>query len=93
MERRKFTREFTLDSVRLIKDRGVSYVQGAQDLAFRRLANHLERDFFLTGRSFSLASRCASYGSVSASASMARSASISLAAAITMSAVCRKPSS
>jgi transposase-like protein len=27
MERRKFTREFKLEAVRLIKDRGVSYVQ------------------------------------------------------------------
>src|SRR3954469_15826295 len=32
MERRKFTREFKLEAVRLIKDRGVSYVQAAQDL-------------------------------------------------------------
>ena len=29
MERRKFTREFKLEAVRLIKDRGVSYVQAA----------------------------------------------------------------
>jgi transposase len=27
MERRKFAREFKLEAVRLIKDRGVSYVQ------------------------------------------------------------------
>ena len=32
MERRKFTREFKLEAVRLIKDRGVSYVQASQDL-------------------------------------------------------------
>ena len=32
MERRKFPREFKLEAVRLIKDRGVSYVQAAQDL-------------------------------------------------------------
>jgi transposase len=32
MERRKFTREFKLEAVRLIKGRGVSYVQAAQDL-------------------------------------------------------------
>ena len=32
MERRKFTREFKLEAVRLIKDRGVSYGQAAQDL-------------------------------------------------------------
>jgi transposase-like protein len=31
MERRKFTREFKLEAVRLIKDRGVSYMQAAQD--------------------------------------------------------------
>ena len=29
MERRKFTREFKLEAVRLIKHRGVSYVQAA----------------------------------------------------------------
>ena len=32
MERRKFTREFKLEAVRLIKDRGVSYRQASQDL-------------------------------------------------------------
>ena len=32
MERRQFTREFKLEAVRLIKDRGVSYVQASQDL-------------------------------------------------------------
>jgi transposase-like protein len=32
MERRKFIREFKLEAVRLIKDRGVSYVQASQDL-------------------------------------------------------------
>ena len=32
MERRKFTREYKLEAVRLIKDRGVSYVQASQDL-------------------------------------------------------------
>ena len=31
MERRKFTREFKLEAVRLIKDRGVSYGQASQD--------------------------------------------------------------
>jgi hypothetical protein len=31
MERRKFTREFKLEAVRLIKERGVSYVQAAQE--------------------------------------------------------------
>ena len=30
MERRKFTREFKLEAVRLIKDRGVSYIQASQ---------------------------------------------------------------
>ena len=33
MERRKFTREFKLEAVRLIKSRGVSYAQVSQDLA------------------------------------------------------------
>ncbi len=32
MERRQFTREFKLEAVRLIKDRGVSYGQASQDL-------------------------------------------------------------
>src|SRR3954465_12136341 len=33
MERRQFTREFKLEAVRLMKDRGVSYVQASQDLS------------------------------------------------------------
>src|ERR1700722_18349193 len=33
MERRKFTREFKLEAVRLIKHRGVSYAQASQDLS------------------------------------------------------------
>jgi transposase-like protein len=33
MERRKFTREFKFEAVRLIKDRGVSYAQASQDLS------------------------------------------------------------
>ena len=32
MERRRFTREFKLEAVRLIKERGVSYSQAAEDL-------------------------------------------------------------
>jgi len=32
MERRKFTREFKLEAVRLIRVRGVSYVRASQDL-------------------------------------------------------------
>ena len=32
MERRKFTREFKLEAVRRIKERGVSYTQTSQDL-------------------------------------------------------------
>ena len=32
MERRRFTREFKLEAVRLIKARGVSYVQASEDL-------------------------------------------------------------
>jgi transposase len=33
MERRKFTREFKLEAVRLIRVRGVSYAQASQDLS------------------------------------------------------------
>ena len=36
MERRKFTREFKLEAVRLIKDRGVGYTQASQDLGVRQ---------------------------------------------------------
>ena len=32
MERRQFTREFKLEAVRLIKERGVSYARAAEDL-------------------------------------------------------------
>ena len=32
MERRKFTREFKLEAVRLIRDRGVSYARAGEDL-------------------------------------------------------------
>ena len=32
MARRKFAREFKLEAVKLIKERGVSYVQAARDL-------------------------------------------------------------
>jgi transposase len=32
MERRKFTREFKLEAVRLIRERGVSYAQAGADL-------------------------------------------------------------
>src|SRR5436190_23914829 len=32
MERRKFTREFKLEAVKLIRDRGVSYARASQDL-------------------------------------------------------------
>jgi transposase len=31
-QRRKFTREFKLEAVNLIRDRGVSYAQASQDL-------------------------------------------------------------
>ena len=33
MERRQFTREFKLEAVRLIKQRGVGYAQASQDLS------------------------------------------------------------
>ena len=33
MERRKFTREFKLEAVRLIRQRGVSFAQASQDLS------------------------------------------------------------
>jgi transposase len=32
MERRKYTREFKLEAVKLIKDRGVGYTQASRDL-------------------------------------------------------------
>lgn len=33
MERRKFTREFKFDAVRLIKARGLTFAQASQDLS------------------------------------------------------------
>ena len=33
MERRRFTQEFKLEAVRLIRDRGVSYAQASEDAA------------------------------------------------------------
>ena len=33
MERRRFTREFKLEAVKLIKERGVSVTQGSRDLS------------------------------------------------------------
>jgi transposase-like protein len=38
MERRKFTREFKLEAVKLIKERGVSYLQAARDLGVHESA-------------------------------------------------------
>jgi transposase-like protein len=38
MERRKFTREFKLEAVRLIKERGVSYAQASADLSVHQFA-------------------------------------------------------
>ena len=38
MERRKFTREFKLEAVRLIKERGVSFAQASQDLSVHEFA-------------------------------------------------------
>jgi transposase len=35
MERRRFAREFKVEAVRLIRDRGVSYAQASQDLKMR----------------------------------------------------------
>src|SRR5665213_1840279 len=43
MERRKFTREFKLEAVRLIKDRGVSYAQAEQDLSVQCTSEQFQR--------------------------------------------------
>jgi transposase len=43
MERRKFTREFKLEAVKLIKERGVSYIQASRDLDVKRDACRLDR--------------------------------------------------
>jgi hypothetical protein len=51
METRKFTREFKLEAVRLITERGVSYAQAASDLGVRAsvLRNWVKRglSFFI----------------------------------------------
>jgi transposase-like protein len=44
MERRRFTREFKLEAVRLIKERGVSFAQASHDLSVAFMG--LWRDFF-----------------------------------------------
>ena len=36
MERRKFTREFKLEAVKLIRDRGVAVAQASRDLGVHR---------------------------------------------------------
>jgi transposase-like protein len=41
MERRKFTREFKLEAVRLIKERGVSYVQASRRRSVSREAGSM----------------------------------------------------
>jgi transposase-like protein len=45
MERRQFTREFKLEAVRLIKQRGVSYAQASKDLGVhpRQLRNWVKQ--------------------------------------------------
>jgi transposase len=45
MERRKFTREFKLEAVRLIRDRGVSFARASQDLSVHesQLRNWVKR--------------------------------------------------
>jgi transposase len=46
MERRKFTREFKLEAVRLIKDRGVSIAQASRDLdVHQTVLRNWVRDF------------------------------------------------
>lgn len=37
MQRRKFSREFKLEAVRLVKDRGVAVAQAARDLDYTRM--------------------------------------------------------
>lgn len=43
MERRKFTREFKLEAVRLIRDRGVSYVQADLNVRTSRLRDWVKK--------------------------------------------------
>jgi transposase-like protein len=45
MERRQFTREFKLEAVRLIKERGVSYAQASKDLGVKQLADDPQHAF------------------------------------------------
>lgn len=46
MERRKFTREFKLEAVRLIKERGVSVAQASRDLdVHQTVLRNWVRDF------------------------------------------------
>ena len=46
MQRRKFTREFKLEAVKLIRDRGVSCAQASQDLGVHQWQLNVLGDFF-----------------------------------------------
>jgi transposase len=50
MERRKFTREFKVEAVRLIKERGVSFAQASQDLSVHESQLRSWVKALLTGR-------------------------------------------
>lgn len=56
MQRRKFSREFKLEAVRLVKDRGVAVTQAARDLdlhkkVLRKWVHELWSCPYLTGQS------------------------------------------
>jgi len=46
VQRRKFTREFKLEAVKLIRDRGVSCAQASQDLGVHQSQLNVLGDFF-----------------------------------------------
>jgi hypothetical protein len=56
MERRQFTREFKLEAVRLIKERGVSYAQASADLGVHptQLRNWVKQLGPRSGKEFAL---------------------------------------
>jgi transposase-like protein len=45
MERRRFAREFKLEAVKLIKERGVTYAQAARDLGVHQMPRNWVKGF------------------------------------------------
>lgn len=49
MRRRKFSREFKLEAVRLVRERGVSVAQAARDILKKRMARPVRKSVYSGG--------------------------------------------